>query len=136
MRNRTLFFLLLMSLTASLHAAKKPATGTVCIAPFRVPEIASGPNMSFTPAPTKYSTFEFRFDKKLKASVKQGEMISIDNVPADRSVMVGVRLDGRPFESFRLDLRKEPGRKECLWLYPGYWHWITGWDEKRGCRCK
>lgn len=87
--------------------------------------------------PSWDSKFTFRIDKKLRATVANGEMFLITGVPADRKVLVEIRLDGRPFEAFRLDLRKEPEKRICLWLYEGYWHWVnTGWDAEKGCRCK
>jgi len=50
--------------------------------------------------------------------------------------IVRVKLDERPFESFSINLRREPNQRVCLWLYPGYWHWInTGWNAKLGCTC-
>lgn len=112
--------------------------GTLCIAPFRVDSAkVGGPNMSTTTwAPGEGSVYEFRIDNKLAATVRVGETIAIPDVPADRRVMVGVRLDGRPYESFRVDLRKEPEQRACFWLYEGYWHWVNaGWDESKGCSC-
>jgi hypothetical protein len=132
MRLRTI--LLTLAFVIPVHAAKK--TGVVCVAAFHVQAIENGPNMSQTTwAPARDSKFEFRIGK-IKAIVPHGQMVAIANVPADRTVMVGVRLDGKPFESFPLDLRKEEKRRACLWLYHGYWHWVnTGWDEAKGCRC-
>ena len=117
-----------------LHAAKK--TGIICVAAFQPPGLGSGPHMSQTTwAPAADSKFEFRIGKGIKATVPANKMVTISGVPADRRVMVGVRLDGKPFESFPVDLRKEDGRA-CLWLYKGYWHWVnTGWDRVKGCRC-
>ena len=120
-----------------------PGTGVICIAPFKVEVPSPGmppivePIMSTTRPPSATSKFTFRIDKKLKATVGNGEMVLIKGVPTDRKVLVEVRLDDEPFESFRLDLRKESGKRACLWLYGGYWHWINlGWDPKLGCRCK
>jgi hypothetical protein len=95
------------------------------------------PNMSQTTwPPSVSSTFVFRVGKRIKASVHNDEMVSITGVPVDRKVLVGIRLDGRPYESFWVDLRKARDRRVCLWLYEGYWHWVdTGWDEAKGCRC-
>jgi len=117
-----------------LHAAKK--TGVICVAAFHIGSKSLGPNMSQTTwAPSADSKFEFRIGK-IKKTVGPDEMVKIAGVPADRRVMVGIRLDSKPFESFPLDLRKEPGRRACLWLYEGYWHWVnTGWDAVQGCRC-
>lgn len=132
-------FLLAMAGPASASAKN----GVICIAPFDVRNppgrnYASGPNMSQTTwAPSADSKFAFRVDKTLKATVGNGEMVLIKDVPADRKVLVEIRLDGKPFESFRIDLREEDGRRVCLWLYGGYWHWVDlGWDAKRGCKCK
>jgi hypothetical protein len=119
-------------------AAQKSGTGAICIAPFHPPR-DNGPNMSQTTwPPSSESKFTFRIDGKLKATVAKGEMAVIPGVPADRKVLVEVRLDGKPYESFRLDLREEPEKRSCLWLYEGYWHWVNmGWgDEAKGCRCK
>jgi hypothetical protein len=64
-------------------------------------------------------------------------MAWIKGLPTDRKILVEVRQDGQPTESFRLDLRKEEKNRVCLWLYTGYWHWVnTGWDAAHGCRCK
>jgi hypothetical protein len=139
---RTVGWILLLSMLAPM-AASAQKTGVICIAPFdvRTPEgrsYASGPNMSQTTwPPSTDSKFTFRIDKKLKATVGNGEMVLVEDVPADRKVLVEIRLDGKPFESFRLDLRKEPDQRVCLWLYGGYWHWVNlRWDPKLGCKCK
>ena len=133
MRFCTLIIALVLVLP--LQAAKK--TGIVCIAAFHVGEMELGPNMSQTTwAPSPGSTFEFRIGKNIKATVPADKMVTIRNVPADRKVIVGIRLDGKPYESFPIDLRKERGRRACLWLYEGYWHWVnTGWNRVNGCRC-
>jgi hypothetical protein len=127
------------SLVVPLHAAKKTGknTGVLCVAAFRTPPMGHGPNMSETTwAPRAGSKFEFRVGKNIKAIVPAGQMVKISGVPADRKVMVGVRLDGKPFESFPLDLREEEGRRACLWLREGYWHWTnSGWSKAHGCRC-
>jgi hypothetical protein len=131
-------------LAAEKKAAEKnkraPATGVICVAPFHVqPEDANGPNMSDTTwAPGADSKFVFRIGKTVKATVANHQMVTIGDVPADRKVLVGIRLDGRPFESFYVDLRKEENHRTCLWLYKGYWHWVNmGWgDEVKGCRCE
>ena len=127
----------LLAATVAAAAEKKP-TGTICIAPFHAQQAPGEPNMSLTTwAPSSSSRFEFRIGKDSKHSAAEGEMVTIANVPADRKWLIGVRLDGRPFESFWIDLRREPRRRACFWLYPGYWHWInTGWEEGKGCRCK
>lgn len=131
---RFLICIAALALVLPLHAAKR--TGVVCIAAFQIPGVGHGPNMSQTTwGPSAGSKFEFRIGK-IKKTVGANEMVKIAGVPADRKVMVGIRLDGKPFESFPLDLRKEPGRRACLWLYEGYWHWVnTGWDAVKGCRC-
>lgn len=93
--------------------------------------------MSTTPAPQPSSVFTFIVDKRLKASVRNGEMARITGVPTDRKVMVEIRMQGKGFETFWLNLGKEPEKRVCLWLYPGYWHWINnGWDPKLGCKCE
>ena len=132
---RLLSLLVALALVIPLYAAKK--TGSICVAAFHVDPLKyGGPNMSQTTwAPTTRSKFEFRIGK-IKTTVPPDKMVKIANVPADRKVMLGIRLDGKPYESFRIDLREEPGRRACLWLYVGYWHWVnTGWDEGKGCRC-
>lgn len=135
MTMRTLTCTLALMLALPLLAAEKKKTGMVCIAPFRIPSPAMGPAMSTTPAPGPNAIFEFRIGK-LKKTVRENELASITGVPIDRKVMVGVRLNGKPFESFPLDLRKEKDRRACLWLYEGYWHWVnTGWSRAHGCRC-
>src|SRR4030095_15001320 len=108
---------LLLALAAPVAAgAQKSDTGAICIAPFHVP-MPLGPNMSDTTwPPTTLSKFTFRLDKKLKATVGQGEMALITGVPRNRKVLVEVRLDGKPYESFRLDLRKEPESTPRTWL--------------------
>jgi hypothetical protein len=63
-------------------------------------------------------------------------MVHLIGLRADKPVRIRVQLDSRPFETFQLDLSKAPGQRICLWLYPGYWHWIDqGWDPKLGCKC-
>lgn len=136
---RVIVCIVALALVLPLHAAKKAGkrTGVICVAAFRIPDRGHGPNMSQTTwAPGADSKFEFRVGKNIKAIVPAGRMVQIGGVPADRKVMVGVRLDGKPFESFPIDLRKEEKRRACLWLYEGYWHWVnTGWDAVKGCRC-
>jgi hypothetical protein len=113
---------------------------SICIAPFHVPVggDALEPIMSQTTwPPSEDSRFEFRIHGTRRATVTNGEMASISGLPTDRRIRVTVSLDGRPFESLSLDLRHESEHRICLWLYPGYWHWINnGWQEKLGCRCK
>jgi hypothetical protein len=140
---KTFGWMLLFSMIGPISAASAKDVGVICIAPFDVMVSPEGvtlpePNMSPTTwGPSVDSKFTFRVDKKLKATVGKGEMVLIEDVPVDRKVLVEIRLDGKPFESFRLDLRKEPGQRVCLWLYGGYWHWIDlGWDPKLGCKCK
>ncbi|MFL6246792.1 MAG: hypothetical protein ACJ74H_12250 [Thermoanaerobaculia bacterium] len=115
----------------------RTARGVICVAPFHAGPKSHGPNMSQTTwAPAADSKFEFRIGKNIKATVPAGRMVTIANVPADRRVMIGIRLDGKPFESFPIDLRKEEKNRACLWLYEGYWHWVNmGWSEGKGCRC-
>jgi hypothetical protein len=132
---RLLICIAALALAIPLHAAKK--TGVICVAAFHLSSMANGPNMSQTTwAPGADSKFEFRIGKNVKAIVPAEKMVTISGVPADRKVMLGIRLDGKPFESFPIDLRKEENRRACLWLYPGYWHWVNmGWDKAKGCRC-
>jgi hypothetical protein len=138
------FLCLLLAVLSAAAGAQEPGPGSICIAPFKIPVSAPGepptisePPMSTTPAPSASSKFTFRIDRELKATVGNGEMALITGVPVDRKVLVEIRMDGRPFESFRLDLGKQPEKRVCLWLYPGYWHWINnGWQAKLGCQCK
>ena len=131
---RLLKVLVLLAFVVPVEAAKK--TGVICVAAFQVPGLGAVLNMSQTTwGPSRDSKFEFRIGK-IKATVPPDKMVTIAGVPADRKVMVGIRLDGKPFESFPIDLRKEEKRRACLWLYEGYWHWVnTGWDTVKGCRC-
>ena len=94
--------------------------------------------MSDTTWPPSWdSKFTFRIDRKLRATVGSGERAFIRDLPVNRKILVEVRLDGKPFESFRLDLSRKEGQRTCLWLYSGYWHWVDmGWDEKKGCLCE
>ena len=114
---------------ALLFASAAKDDGVICLSAFRG-ERAPGPRMSQTTwPPSPDSKFVFRIDRRIKRTLAAGESIQIRGVPVNRRVLVQVELDGRPFESFRIDLRKESGHRACLWLYPGYWHWIEG------CRC-
>lgn len=117
--------------TASGSAVK----GSICIAPFH-PDPYPEPSLAL-PGPGPNSKYSFRVDHKLRATVGAGEMAQIPGLPTDRKVLVEIRLDGHPTESFPLDLGKEERNRACLWLYKGYWHWVnTGWDKEKGCRCQ
>ena len=87
--------------------------------------------------PGPESKYSFRVDHKPAVTVAAGEMKLIPGVPADRKVLVEIRLDGQPTESFRIDLRRQEEKRLCLWLYTGYWHWVitTGDDRVKGCKC-
>lgn len=127
--------------TVAAHAAKPKATaalGTVCIAPFHTPAPISEPSLSEnTWPPTAGSVFHFQIGKSAAADVRAEQTVTLHDLPADRRLLVRVTLDGRPFESFRIDLAREPKHRACYWLYPGYWHWINvGWEQKLGCSCK
>lgn len=135
MRLRAVLALLLAALSPAVSAAGDD--GVICIAPFRADRPAPGPPMSTTPMPSPGTVFTFLVDKRLKASVRNGEMALITEVPTDRKVKVEVRTQTRGFETFWLHLGKEPEKRVCLWLYPGYWHWIdNGWNPKLGCKCE
>jgi hypothetical protein len=130
---------------ASGPAAAADLSGALCIAPFHVeepkpgePPLISGPNMSQTTwGPAARSVFTFRIDKRPRVAVRNHEMMLISGLPTDRKVKVEVRLDDRPFETFRLNLGDAREHRICLWLYPGYWHWIDqGWNPKLGCKCE
>lgn len=112
--------------------------GVICIAAFKPAPKDNLPNMSSeTWAPSPTSVFTFQIGRGTPRALHVNETVLITDVPVDRRVLVRVKLDDRPFESFWLDLRKEPNQHVCLWLYPGYWHWInTGWNPKLGCTCK
>jgi hypothetical protein len=123
--------------------AAEPTRGTICIAPFHVatPEsgepTASGPILSQTTWPPQAdSAFAFRIDQRPSISLRNHEMVAVTDLPTDRKVKVVVRLDGQPFEAFSLDLGAATEHRICLWLYPGYWHWIdNGWSPELGCKC-
>jgi hypothetical protein len=101
------------------------------------PPLPSGPLMSTsTWAPGAHSRFTFQVDGRPASTLERGETLAIRDLPTDRRVPVRVLLDDRPFESFRLDLGRARDRRICLWLYPGYWHWIdNGWSAELGCSC-
>jgi len=100
--------------------------GVICLKPFHADN--NYPPMSQeTWAPSSQSKFVFRVDKKITRTIAEGEAAEIRGIPTDRKVLVQITLDGKPFESFRVDLRTE--KRACLRLKPGYWHWIEG------CRC-
>lgn len=126
------------------EAAGEGEVGELCIAPFRVPRVAPGdpppigePSLSNTTwAPRYESRFRFYVDGSLRASVAVGESAHLEDLPLTRPIRVRVVLDDRPFESFALDLAKAGDHRICLWLYPGYWHWIdNGWHASLGCKC-
>lgn len=140
MRATALLLLLALAAPHAAHAAEAapaPApAGTLCIAPFEAEEGPGGPRMSRTPAPGKDSLFEFRIGGELRAKVAEGETARISGLSTAGHTQVGVRLDGRPFETLTLDLSAAPDQRICLWLRRGYWHWIdNGWSESLGCRC-
>lgn len=115
------------------------ATGSLCIAPFKADDYSTGPPMLMEfSSPSSKTTYSFRVDKKFRATVGEGQMAHLEGLPLDRKVLVEVRMNGKPMEAFRLDLRNQgDNNRVCLWLYPGYWHWInTGWDSMLGCRCE
>lgn len=130
------------------HAAAGQAAGgsigQLCLAPFHVPGAApgepppiGGPNLSDTTwAPQHDSHFRFYVEGRLRATVADGESAYLQGLPTTKPIRVRVELDERPFESFSLDLAKAADHRICLWLYPGYWHWIdNGWDAQLGCKC-
>lgn len=130
---------------APSFAAETPSrsgAGLICIAPFGA-HVPADPNMpgeanlsTATWPPTSASVFEFRLDGKKVAAVRLGEMAAVRGVALDRKVQLSIKLDGKPFESYPIDLRAAPDGRTCLWLYPGYWRWLNGpWDVKRGCKC-
>jgi len=138
---RSVLPLIVLSLGAfSAVAVPKDANhgGMICIAAFKPAPQDNLPNMSpETWGPSSKSVFTFQVGKLAPAAVHSSQTVSIRNVPADRRVLVRIKLDERPFESFWLNLRRESNQRVCLWLYPGYWHWInTGWNTKLGCTCK
>lgn len=111
-------------------------TGAVCIAPFKT-DFSGPPMLMDRPAPGAQGKYSFRIDKKLEATVGAGERSLITGVPADRKVRVEVRLDGKPTESFWIDLRKSEEKRVCLWLHESYWNWQVdpAWDWRPSCRC-
>lgn len=133
---------------ADVHPVGEPAgegeVGELCIAPFRVPRVAPGdpppigePSLSNTTwAPRYESRFRFYVDGSLRATVAVGDSAHLKELPLARPIQVRVMLDDRPFESFALDLAEARDHRICLWLYPGYWHWIdNGWHASLGCKC-
>lgn len=87
--------------------------------------------------PSHDSKFKFSVDGHLRATVGNDEMGQISGLPTGRRVRIKVSLDGRPYETFSLDLGKAPDHRICLWLYTDYWHWIDqGWDRSLGCKCE
>jgi len=129
---------LLLLWASSAVAATKGAGGMICIAAFKPASTDDGPNMSpETWGPSANSVFTFKVGRQAPVAVHSYDAVSIKDVPTDRRVLVRVQLDGRPFESFWIDLRKEPDQRVCLRLYRGYWHWIdSGWKKNLGCTCK
>ena len=123
--------------------AAEPSTGAICLAPFHVATPAPGertgsdPILSQTTWPPQHdSAFEFRVDRRPPIALRNHEMVAVTDLPLDHKVKVVVRLDGKPFEAFALDLGAAPDHRICLWLYPGYWHWIdNGWGPELGCKC-
>lgn len=155
-RSRSWLAILLLS-AASPHSPasgdeKKPAAspppaspvsgrgGSICIAPFdAASETVPGevPNMSqSTWGPGESSRFDFRYDARHRTRLRQGERGLLEGLPLDRKFRIAIRLDGKPFETLTLDFSEKPEARLCLWLYPGYWHWVdVGWDESKGCTC-
>lgn len=129
--------------TGVARAEEERLSGSLCIAPFHVEARAPGEPPNADPIlsqttwpPSAQSVFEFRIDGRPPIAVRNHEQIAVTGLAIDREVKVEVRLDGKPFESFRLELAEKPGHRICLWLYEGYWHWIdNGWEPKLGCRC-
>ena len=127
----------------AVRAAEERAPGSLCIAPFHVEVPAPGEPPNADPIlsrttwpPSAKSVFEFRIDGRPAVTARNHEMVAVTGLPLDRKIKVEVRLDGKPFETFRLELGKRPGNRVCLWLYEGYWHWIdNGWHAELGCRC-
>ena len=128
------------------ESAPQAPPGTICLVPFHIavpdgwpagmPAPPSEPLSETTWQPQPTSTFEFRVDGKRAAAMRQDALVAIRGVAVDRMVRLSIRLDGKAYESFAVDLGREPDRRLCLWLYPHYWHWISrGWDPKLGCRC-
>lgn len=138
MRDRQRFAVPILILAAAVAAsAQSKPTGAVCIAPFQGSDRPTEQMLMDRPAPGAKAEYSFRIARKLEATVGSGERKLITGVPADRKVLVEVRLNGKPTESFWIDLRKDPERRVCLWLYEGYWNWQVdhGWKWRKGCRC-
>ena len=140
---RRLLSSVILAFCGASALAAASGDGLICIAPFGA-HVPADPNMpgeanlsTATWPPTSDSMFEFRLDGKKVAAVRRGEMAVVRGVALDRQVRLSIKLDGKPFESYPIDLRAEPDRRTCLWLYPGYWRWLNGpWDVKRGCKCE
>ncbi|HEV8578995.1 MAG TPA: hypothetical protein VGX68_07910 [Thermoanaerobaculia bacterium] len=125
---RALAIAALLFSAPGLAASRPPApTGSICIAPFHAEHpfspgytrwLASRVPLSTTTwGPSWNSKFTFRVNRTITATVANDQRVHIKGVPADRKVLVEIRLDGKPYEAFRLDLRKRPDRHVCLWLY-------------------
>ncbi len=140
----TVFFVFRKSHPDRPFDGSTSSTGTICIAPFSVPgALPDSPpdswpfdhwdvNQGFS-----NPSFTFRVDRHLTTKVGSGQVGRIGNVPIDRQVLVEVRLDQRPFETFFLHLRYEPEARVCLWFDPAYKRWLNvGWDPGKGCNCE
>jgi hypothetical protein len=137
---RSALSVIVLSLGALCAVAAPKETGhggMICIAAFK-PAKDNLPNMSpETWGPSPKSVFTFQIGKRVPTAVHINETVVLRDVSVDHRILVRVKLDERPFESFWLNLRREPNHRVCLWLYPGYWHWIiTGWNTSLGCTCK
>ncbi len=101
-----------------------------CSNPSRIPPSPGEPSLSQTTwAPQHDSRFTFFVNGHQSATLADGQMAYLTGLPTNKPIRVRARLDGRPFEAFSLDLSRATDHRICLWLYPGYWHWINnGWD--------
>jgi hypothetical protein len=130
-------FLAVLAVIPMIASGPSQKTGAVCIAPFHGSDVPVEQMLMDRPAPGAKGKYSFRIAKKLEATVGSGERKVVTGVPADRKVLVEVRLDGKPTESFWIDLRKAEEKRACLWLYRGYWNWQVdpAWNWRPGCRC-
>jgi hypothetical protein len=125
-------------LFAAIAASNEPRSqhqkklGMVCIAPFQVSkdQYLESPRSLHTWAPGEKSKFSFSVDGKVRAEVGAGESACMKDLETQKPIRISVKLDGKPYESFKLDLAQEGQSRVCLWLYPNYWHWINnGWER-------
>ena len=130
-------FVAIAAVVAAEEAVPTPSPardGAICLAAFHS-DPSHGPVMDLA-GPGPQSVYSFKIAGGEPVRLAEGERRLVANLPTDRKILIAIALDGRPSEAFRVDLGREPQHRYCLWLYPGYWHWIDGvLDPKLGCTC-